>query len=119
MKTRKLLTRTTKKLPVTFVHFACATLSKQSNRRTLMNYITVLFGIAGAVVLLYTLRKRLFLFGFLNALCGFFSLIAVYLVFRLLQIDFPVTVFGILTGAIGGIPGVILLTVLLTVFRLP
>ncbi len=84
-----------------------------------MNYITVLFGIAGVVVLLYTLRKRLFLFGFLNALCGFFSLIAVYLVFRLLQIDFPVTVFGILTGAIGGIPGVILLTVLLTVFRLP
>lgn len=84
-----------------------------------MNSIIILFSIAGAFILLYILRKRLFLFGFLNALCGFFSLISVYLVFRLLQIDFPVTVFGILTGTIGGIPGVILLTVLLTVFRLP
>lgn len=81
-----------------------------------MNTLTVIFGLGGLIILIYMLKKHCVGFGFLCGICGFLSLTAAFLVSRLLGIELPITPFGIAVSAIGGIPGVILLVSLLTVF---
>lgn len=81
-----------------------------------MTFFTALFGLGGITVLICILRRRCFGHAVLTALCGFFALIAVYLICRLISAGIPITPFGIAVSAIGGIPGVILLVFLSTVF---
>lgn len=81
-----------------------------------MTLLTGIFAVGGIIILIYMLKRRSFGFGILSALCGFFSLIAAYLVCQLLHTDIPVTTFSVSLGTIGGLPGVILLIALMTVF---
>lgn len=81
-----------------------------------MTFFTGIFAVGGIIILIYMLKNRSLGFGILSALCGFFSLIAAYLVCRLLHTDIPITAFSVSLGTIGGLPGVILLIALMTFF---
>ncbi len=81
-----------------------------------MTFFTGIFAFGIIIILLHLLKNKNFGFGILSALYGFFALIAAYHVFRLLNIDLPVTPFGITLCTVGGIPGVILLVAFMTVF---
>ncbi len=81
-----------------------------------MTFFTGIFAFGIIIILLHLLKNKNFGFGILSALYGFFALIAAYLISRLLNIDLPVTPFGITLCTVGGIPGVILLVALMTVF---
>lgn len=81
-----------------------------------MTFFTGIFAFGIIIILLHLLKNKNFGFGILSALYGFFALIAAYLVCRILNISLPVTPFGITLCAVGGVPGVILLVTLMTVF---
>lgn len=81
-----------------------------------MTLFNVIFVSGCFVILLFAVRKNRIGFGFLSALCGFFALIASYLAGRFIEVNIPITPFSVAVSAVGGIPGVILLTVLLTIF---
>lgn len=81
-----------------------------------MTFFTGLFAVGGVIIIIHLLKTGSIGFGILSALYGFFALIAAYLVCRMLNISLPVTPFGIALCAVGGVPGVILLVTLMTVF---
>ena len=79
-----------------------------------MKTLTVIFVVAAVIIALFTFRSVKMRYIFLSALCGLCSLIAVDFLTSFLEINIPLNFFTVGIGCAGGIPGVILLIVLMT-----
>ena len=82
-----------------------------------MNTLLLLFGIAGAILLLYTLKRIRLRYALLSALSGIAAFFAADFVCSFLELHVPVNAFSLAVSALGGIPGVTLLHVLCALFR--
>ena len=80
-----------------------------------MNKTLMIFIFAGAALLLFSVRRIRPTNLMISALCGIAALLGASTVGHLWGLCLPVNAFTALTGALGGIPGVILLVALKTV----
>ncbi len=74
-----------------------------------MNKTLLIFAVAGAVLLIYSLKKLKFRYTLLSALSGTAAFFAADFITLFLHTELPLNAFSLSVSAIGGIPGVILL----------
>ena len=79
-----------------------------------MNTLTVIFVVAAVIIALFTFKRVKMRYIFLSALCGLCSLLAIDFLASFIEINIPLNYFTIGAGCVGGIPGIILLIVLMT-----
>lgn len=79
--------------------------------------LTVIFAVCGAILLLFILKKGKLRFFLLSAFSGIAALFAADLICSYFNFSIPVNPFTVLLGAVGGLPGVILLNILSVLFR--
>ena len=79
-----------------------------------MNTLTVFFVASAAVITLFSFRKVKIRYILLSALCGVCSLLAVDFIASFIEINIPLNFFTTGIACAGGIPGIILLIVLMT-----
>ena len=79
-----------------------------------MNTLTVLFVACAAVIALFSLKRVKLRYIILSALCGICSLLAVDFIASFVEINIPLNFFTTGIASVGGIPGTILLVVLMT-----
>ena len=79
-----------------------------------MNTVTIIFIICATIIALFSFRRVKARYILLSALCGICSLFAVDFLASFIEINIPVNFFTIGMGCAGGIPGIILLIVLMT-----
>ena len=80
------------------------------------NSFLLLLSVLGACVLLYALKKIKLRYVLLSALSGLCALFASDFICSFFDMEVKINAFSLSLSAIGGIPGVILLNVLNTVF---
>ena len=77
-----------------------------------MNSMAVLFISAGICILFYTFKKIRLRYFILSALSGLSALFAVDLILGLAGLNMPYNTLTLLCAAAGGLPGVIVITLL-------
>ena len=77
-----------------------------------MGFLFIMLIISGIVILIFSIKKLTLFKLLLSVLSGSAALISCDLLFSLFGQNMPVNVYTILISAAGGIPGVILLTLL-------
>ena len=80
-----------------------------------MHLIALLFGAAGAVVLLYALFGGRLRWLLVSALSGAAAFFAADFLSAFLPIQLPLNAFTLAVSALGGLPGVVLLNVLFAI----
>ena len=78
-----------------------------------MNLLAVIMISAGMFPLFYAIRRLRFASIFLSAVMGISSLFAADIILGFTRIDVPINCCSVLCAAIGGIPGTILLLLLM------
>lgn len=82
-----------------------------------MKAFILIFGAAGAAVLLYTFKKLKLRYAFLSALSGIAAFFAADFICSFFDFQLPLNGFSIAVSAIGGVPGVILINLLIVLMR--
>lgn len=78
--------------------------------------LKILFVLAAVVLLIYSAKKIKMRYILLSACTGMLAVIAADLVMSLYGAVLELNLFSLSVGALGGVPGVILLTLMKTIF---
>ena len=79
--------------------------------------LLILLSVCGSILLIYTLKKSKLRYFLLSAFSGVAALIGADLIGGLFDFNLPLNALSVSLGAMGGLPGVILLNILTVFFR--
>ncbi len=82
-----------------------------------MKALILIFAVAGISVLTYAVKKIRLRFLFLSALSGVAAFFAADFICSFIDFQLPLNAFSLAVSAVGGIPGVILLNLMMALMR--
>ena len=77
----------------------------------------IALAVCGLIIFIYVLKKCKIKYFLLSAFSGLAALFAADLIGRFFEFNLPLNAFTVTLGALGGLPGVILVNLLNIIFR--